>query len=249
MNINSYTSGFSVAEENGNEIFTLVYHLLQSKLEHVQYTTDKAIKFYHTMVMATEKNKAAISKTTRTVNRMYSLRARIQHKAEKLDGREKRYAGKVVSLLDDIIRETEDMSCNILHYTGVMRGATDNLLMTILKAVHYQWRERVYLSVMDRTIPFPAEDEGHCLLGWWYEHEGRKKFGHIPVFLRLGEEHRRLHRAEAELAAGVQQGTGTKSLLSLLNAFEMASRSVIGTLDELDEYLIRLNAVSADREA
>ncbi|EEM2539944.1 hypothetical protein C3N85_24635, partial [Salmonella enterica subsp. enterica serovar Morehead] len=122
-----------MAEENGNEIFTLVYHLLQSKLEHVQYTTDKAIKFYHTMVMATEKNKAATSKTTRTVNRMYSLRARIQHKAEKLDGREKRYAGKVVSLLDDIIRETEDMSCNILHYIGVMRRATDNLLMTILK--------------------------------------------------------------------------------------------------------------------
>ncbi|ECG5644774.1 hypothetical protein E1K64_24195, partial [Salmonella enterica subsp. enterica serovar Poona] len=198
--------------------------MLQTKLAHVQYTTEKAIRYY-LMVAAAENNIEAATTTTLTVNRMYSLRSRLSRKSEKMSGREKRYALKVVMLLDELISDAEAMSRNILLYSGMMRGATDSLLMTILKAVHYQYREQVYMAVMDRTAPFPSDDETRCLLGWWYHHDGMKKFSNLPVFIRLGDAHSQLHRSAADLAMAVRQGEDTGKLLIRLDVFESDSQS------------------------
>ncbi|HAT1681625.1 TPA: hypothetical protein I8Y21_002289 [Klebsiella oxytoca] len=233
-----------MTENNTEAIFSLVYRMLQTKHAHVQYSTTKAIRFYRAMVEATDNNRTVIGNATRTLNRVWALRQRISRKTEQLAGREKRYGKKVVSLLDDIITETESLDRQVLHYTGVMKGATDSLLMTILKAAHYQWRERVYLSVISRSNTLPTDDDGSCILGWWYHHSGRERFGSIPAFIRLGEVHHRLHQVTAELGKEDLRVQELSGVVKKLEAFEAVSQSVIAALDELDEYLIRLNGWS-----
>ncbi|HDP0317320.1 TPA: CZB domain-containing protein [Salmonella enterica subsp. enterica serovar Concord] len=226
---------------NADQIFLRVYRMLQTKLIHSQYSTNKAIKFYRAMVEAADNNTAVINNTVHTLNRVYSLKKRISHKTEGLTGREKRYGKRIVSMLDDIICETENMDKQLLHFTGVMKGATDSLLMTILKAAHYQWRDRVYISVMSGVNTVPADKDNQCLLGWWYHNRGIQRFGGLPPFIRLGEVHRRLHVAASEIAREDLSEPDVSSVITKLDTFETVSQSVISALDELDEYLIKMN--------
>ncbi|EAP1707851.1 hypothetical protein D6O16_23340 [Salmonella enterica] len=56
-----------------NELLAFVYRMLQSKMSHVQYSTDKSITFYRSMVDAASKNRDIVNKTTQTVNRIYAV--------------------------------------------------------------------------------------------------------------------------------------------------------------------------------
>ncbi|HHR3735794.1 TPA: CZB domain-containing protein [Salmonella enterica] len=103
------------------------------------------------------------------VNRIYSLRGRIKTKSRSLPVREKRYAKLVVNLLDDLMAHTTDMQDSVSRSAGLMDMSAGSLQLTVLKAVHYQWRERVYMSVLNKSNTIPAEDEHHCLLGRWYD--------------------------------------------------------------------------------
>lgn len=69
---------------------------------------------------------------------------------------------------------------------NAMRCTAHNLQVTVLKAVNYQWRERVYMSVPEGKDTFPPEDEYYCVLGRWYHGKGRTAFGLLPAFVRLG---------------------------------------------------------------
>ncbi|ECN5820947.1 hypothetical protein GT147_004541 [Salmonella enterica] len=223
-----------------NELLAFVYRMLQSKMSHVQRSTDKAITFYRSMVDSVSKNRDIVNKTTQTVNRIYAFRSRIKTKTEKLEESEKRYGRKVVSLLDEVIHDLECVSSNTLHYSAVMKSNTDSLLITILKARHYQWRENVYMSVLGRTNTMPTDDKFSCFLGWWYYGEGKKKFSGIPAFIRLGSAHSRLHQVTAELAKEDLQNPDIRTLTGKLEEFEAVSVSVIMALDELDDYLMTL---------
>ncbi|ELD4018951.1 CZB domain-containing protein [Salmonella enterica] len=223
-----------------NDLFIFVYRMLQSKQAHVQYSTDKAITFYRSMVNAINKNMEAVDNTTQTVNRIYAFRKRIKNKIEKIDGSGKQYCKNIIKLLDEVLHELVGVSDNISHYSGLMRNNTDSLLITILKARHYQWREKVYMSVLGKTNTIPADDEFSCFLGWWYHDKGNKKFGRFPPFIKLGTVHRKLHQVTAELAKEDLQYPDTRALMRKLEEFESISVSVITALDELDEYLIRI---------
>lgn len=214
--------------------------MLQSKLVHVQYSTDKAMTVYRSMVDATNKNTETINNTALTVNKIYTFRQRINNRTEKLKASEKRLGKKVVGLLDDAIHEIEKLNTDVRHYSEIMQRNTDSILITILKAIHYQWREKVYMSVLSRTNTIPVDDEFSCFLGWWYNSEGKARFSGFPPFIRLGAVHRRLHQVASELAKENLQAPDNEVILKKLEEFEAVSISVIMALDQLDEYLMKL---------
>ncbi|EJT2000494.1 CZB domain-containing protein, partial [Salmonella enterica] len=109
---------------------------------------------------------------------------------------------------------------------------------------HYQWRERVYMSVLEGKDTFPPEDEYHCVLGRWYHGEGRTAFGSLPAFVRLGDAHSRLHLALSELVHESRREKRTpESVLKKLDMLETASQAVIAALDELDDSVVRQSTV------
>ncbi|OQM38972.1 hypothetical protein BZK42_27330 [Citrobacter braakii] len=224
---------------NDKEIFSYIYRTLQSKLVHVQYTAEKATRLRRKMSGVASDNQQMAEGMSEFINRIYSLRGRIKTKSSSLTAREKRYGKLVVNLLDDLMTYTTDLQDSVSRSAGLMDMSASSLQLTVLKAVHYQWRERVYMSVLNKTNTIPAEDEHHCLLGRWYDGEGREKFGTLSAYIRLGEVHRKLHQAAAELAKEDMTHPGQERILNKLEAFETVSLAVIAALDELDDSIIR----------
>ncbi|EKC7222348.1 CZB domain-containing protein [Salmonella enterica] len=145
----------------------------------------------------------------------------------------------MVGLLDDLMIYTTYMQDSVSRLAGLMDMSASSLQLTVLKAVHYQWRERVYMSVLNKTNTIPAEDEHHCMLGRWYDGEGREKFGTLHAYIRLGEMHRKLHQAAAELAKEDMTATGNERLMNKLEVFESVSLAVIAALDALDDSIVK----------
>ncbi|EHU7139081.1 CZB domain-containing protein [Salmonella enterica] len=223
---------------NDEEVFKYIYRTLQSKLVHVQYTAEKATRLRSKMSCAASENQRMAEGMSEFVNRIYSLRGRIKTKSRSLPVREKRYAKLVVNLLDDLMAHTTDMQDSVSRSAGLMDMSAGSLQLTVLKAVHYQWRERVYMSVLNKSNTIPAEDEHHCLLGRWYDGEGREKFGTLSAYIRLGEVHRKLHQVTAELAKEDMTRPGQERILKKLEEFESVSLAVISALDALDDSIV-----------
>ncbi len=223
-----------------NELFSMVYKMLQTKQMHVLYTAEKAEKLYSGMSVVADENEAMADGVTGLVNQMYSLRGRLKNKLGTLTPRERRYGNKVIALLNGLIEDNEKIQGRMTVSANTIRCTAYSLQVTVLKAIHYQWRERVYMSVLEGKDTFPAEDEYHCALGRWYQGEGRKCFGSLPAFVRLGEAHGRLHQA---LAALVQESRREKRtperILTKLDVLETVSQAIITALDELDDSFIR----------
>ncbi|EBY8644605.1 hypothetical protein D6S17_24200 [Salmonella enterica subsp. enterica serovar Java] len=223
---------------NDKAIFTYIYRTLQSKLVHVQYTAEKATRLRRKMSVAAAENRRIAEGMSEFVNRTYVLRKRLNLKIPSLSAREKRYGKQVIKLLDDLMEYTTDMQNSVSRSAGTMDVSAGSLQVTVLKAVHYQWRERVYMSVLNKTNTIPGEDEHHCLLGRWYDGEGREKYGLLPAFIRLGDVHRKLHQVAAELAKEDMEHPGQERLLKKLEDFETVSLAVIAALDALDDSII-----------
>lgn len=220
------------------EVFNYIYRTLQSKMVHVQYTAEKASRLRRKMSGSASDNQRIADGMSEFVNRIYSLRRRIETKSRSLSAREKRYGKLVVGLLDDLMIYTTYMQDSVSRLAGLMDMSASSLQLTVLKAVHYQWRERVYMSVLNKTNTIPAEDEHHCMLGRWYDGEGREKFGTLHAYIRLGEMHRKLHQAAADLAKEDMTATGNERLMNKLEVFESVSLAVIAALDALDDSIV-----------
>lgn len=229
---------------DNSALFAMVYRMLQSKQVHVLYTAEKAEKLYTRMSAVADENEAVTDGITGLVNRMYSLRGRLKNKLGSLTPRERRYGNQVIALLSDLIEENEKIQGKMTVSANAMRCTAHSLQVTVLKAVHYQWRERVYMSVLEGKDTFPPEDEYHCVLGRWYHGEGRTAFGSLPAFVRLGDAHSRLHLALSELVHESRREKRTpESVLKKLDMLETASQAVIAALDELDDSVVRQGTV------
>ncbi|EBS4549097.1 hypothetical protein DQK32_25025 [Salmonella enterica subsp. enterica serovar Newport] len=229
-----------VISGDNSELFSMVYRMLQFKQVHVLYTAEKAEKLYTRMSVVADENDVVTDGITGLVNRMYSLRGRLKNKLGSLTLRERRYGKQVIALLSDLIEENEKIQRKMAVSANTMRCASYSLQMTVFKAIHYQWRERVYMSVLEGKNTFPPEDEYHCMLGRWYHGEGRTVFGALPAFARLGDAHSRLHLALSELVReSLRENPTPKSLLKKLDVLDAASQAVIGALDDMDDSAIR----------
>lgn len=223
-----------------NTLFSVVQRMLQIKQVHVLYAAEKAEKLYTRMSAIAGDNEMVADGTTEMVNQMYSLQTRLKNKMNTLTPREKRYGKKVISLLNGLIEENERIQGRMVVSARVIRCMAYSLQLNVLKVLHYQWREKVYMSILGKDI-LPVQDEYDCALGHWYHGEGRKTFGSLPVFLRLGVAHGKLHQA---LVAVIQVSGGDKTqpeqTLLKLEVLETFSHAVVTALDELDDFIIRL---------
>ncbi|EKS6154845.1 CZB domain-containing protein [Salmonella enterica] len=224
---------------NDEDVFKYIYRTLQNKFVHVQYTAEKAIRLHNKMCASAAENKEITEEIVCTINQMHSLRERIKTKIPSLSKKEKRYGDQVIALLDHLIMETTGIQNSVLHSAQMMTTSASSLQITVLKAVHYQWRERVYMSLLNKTNTLPDEDEHHCMLGRWYDGEGKEKFGLLPAFIRLGDVHRKLHHVAAELTREDISHPGEEQILNKLEAFETTSQSVIAALDALDDNILK----------
>ncbi len=224
---------------NDEDVFKYIYRTLQNKFVHVQYTAEKAIRLRKKMSASAVENKIIAEEMIGTINQMHSLRERIKTKIPSLSKKEKRYGKKIVTIIDHLMRETTGIQNSVQHSANIMAVSAGSLQITVLKAVHYQWRERVYMALLNKTNTIPGDDEHHCLLGRWYDGEGKEKFSLLPAFIKLGDVHRKLHQLAAEMIMEDLSHPWNEEILNKLEVFETTSQAVISALDALDDNILQ----------
>ncbi|MBC3378666.1 CZB domain-containing protein [Serratia fonticola] len=202
-----------------------------SKSAYVQYTAQKCFRLRERMLMFSAGCREEAQSLTLVLNRQYSLVKYLS----KSDGEVG--CGKVHQL-QTLSREQYEQTGHIqAQLSGVASGlalSADNLLFTLLKAQHYQWRDRLYIAILTGQSDELREDERECLLGRWIHGEGMRRFRALPGFWELGSAHHRLHEV-SEVVAGDLSHFMPEELQKALQATEEASQRLLSALDALDE--------------
>ncbi|EDM3692494.1 hypothetical protein CSM81_23590 [Salmonella enterica subsp. enterica serovar Infantis] len=225
---------------DNNEMFAYIYQMLQTKLIHVQYTTQKVMKIQHQLSTLPERNQQSVESLTTLINQLHALRIRLKNKILKSEVNERHLLRKVATLMDTLSEQALKIQQDALLSAELTDTAANSLLITVLKAHHYQWREKVYMSVLTRSHNIPREDELTCALGQWYHTQGQVQFSHLPAFRTLGIYHSRLHQVEKELTKTLAENAQCTVILKKLKLLEDVSLAVINTLDDLDNYIINI---------
>ncbi|EGF9691576.1 hypothetical protein IDR12_000399 [Salmonella enterica] len=229
-----------------NEVFKYIYQALQAKLVHVQYTTAKALKLQGSMLYLAQNNKQSVDGLTNVIHRLYKYRKRLEKRIQQAGASNNTNEKKMLSLVNALSAEVEDIQLSTIISSKFIKFSADSLLMTILKAQHYQWRELVYMSALSQNNNIPQHDEFSCALGKWYHGEGKDKFSHLPAFSKLGDYHSKFHRISAEISKEGFDGVCWEKIYRNLEEFEKYSNLVISALDELDDHIIMLEKINFD---
>ncbi|WP_336285868.1 CZB domain-containing protein [Citrobacter arsenatis] len=117
----------------------------------------------------------------------------------------------------------------------------------MLKAQHYQCRDRLYVAILTEHLDTLMEDERECTLGRWIHGEGIRRFRALPGFRELDTAHHRMHEVSRGLFERKLDSFRVEELRKSLQATEDASQQLIVALDRLDERVSLLYpSLSAD---
>ncbi|MBC6504677.1 hypothetical protein GW742_25020 [Citrobacter freundii] len=208
-------------------------HSMMNKALHVHYTAQKCFRLREGLVSTATHFREDASLLVSLQNRQYRLVRSIS--ADEDGRRHTLHARQLLALAREQYGLTGMLQQQLSEVAaGLMRPA-DTLLFTLLKAQHYQWRDRLYMSLLAESPDQVLSDEDACPLGQWLNAEGRRRFFTLPGFRALQAAHHQMHLAAAalfdhplsELLPGVLNGK--------LQQTEYASQSLISALDGLDQ--------------
>ncbi|MDX6912856.1 CZB domain-containing protein [Hafnia paralvei] len=227
-------------DDNEHEGFKHIYLALQEKRTHIQYTTQKALKLQRYMLNLASHQKQVGEDAYRALNHLYVYRRHIEKIQASPETAPPLNMNKMLLLANELGFTADRIQKTTLDSANAIARIANSFLMTILKSQHYQWREKVYLSVLRRSDNVPTDDEFHCALGQWYHGDGRRDFGHLPAYSSLGDAHRKLHEISVQLAKEGFKSMDWSDITQRLDEFESASQQVIYTIDKLDEQILAL---------
>lgn len=162
-----------------------------SKSSHVQYTAQKCFRLRERMLMSSAGCREEAQSLTQVLNRQYRL---VKH-LSKSDGETdcSKEHKQLLNLTREQYEQTGYMQTQLSGVASGLALSADNLLFTLLKAQHYQWRDRLYIAILTGQSEGLMEDERECLLGRWIHGEGMRRFRALPGFRVLDNAHHRMH--------------------------------------------------------
>ena len=111
-------------------------------------------------------------------------------------------------------------------------------LIDLAKTDHLIWRARVN-QMLWGNLELNAADvinASGCRLGKWYYGEGQQKYGSLPIFKALGQQHERFHHACAE-AIEAYQRKDEAAVTALTAEIANLSAEVLKNLDAIKTHL------------
>jgi methyl-accepting chemotaxis protein len=125
------------------------------------------------------------------------------------------------------------------HMQQVISASSTMAFLNTVKLDHAVWKNQVYELVQQKQFSQPVNSHAECRLGkWYFEGEGRARYGHLRSFQQLDEPHKAVHQAgRAALQAGA---AGQEAqLVSQLRQMEQASLQVTQLLSQLQAEISR----------
>ncbi len=99
---------------------------------------------------------------------------------------------------------------------------------------HSMWCIKLNQYVNGNTEIPPAPSHTQCELGKWIYSDGQSKYGKMPVFSRLEQEHQQLHQIAQEIISQKSQGN-IQEAKRLLLQLEEKSDTVVSLIKQLDK--------------
>lgn len=213
-------------------------HSMMNKAVQVHYTTDKCFRLREGLIRSAIQYREDATLMTPLQNRLYRL---VNSVAADRDGmRDATQERRLLSHVREQYKLTGGMQQQLSGIAcGLMRSA-DTLLFTLLKAQHYQWRDRLYMAVLTGQPDVVMVEEDACPLGQWLNAEGTRRFYSLPSFRALREAHHQMHVAAALVFDHPLTEMLPRELKDRLQRAEDASQQLVGTLDTLERIVDRL---------
>ncbi|MBF0612809.1 MAG: HAMP domain-containing protein [Magnetococcales bacterium] len=103
-----------------------------------------------------------------------------------------------------------------------------------IKGAHLKWLGKLEYVIRGRAALKPEQVASgrECDLGKWYYSEGTQKFGHLPVFQKMGEVHLRVHEVAKEAVKKVELGD-IAGAEEKMNQFSAIKDQLFDLLDDL----------------
>ena len=111
-------------------------------------------------------------------------------------------------------------------------------LIELAKTDHLIWRARINQMLWGNLELNSADvvNASICRLGKWYHAEGQQRYGTLPVFKKLGQQHERFHQTCAE-AIDAHHRQDDARVAALLPEIAELSEQVLNDLDEIKTHL------------
>ncbi|HCT9709927.1 TPA: CZB domain-containing protein [Citrobacter werkmanii] len=204
-----------------------------SKAFHVQYTAQKCFRLRERMLISASGCREEVQAMSFTLNRQYRMIKSLSGNGREEDtGKDQK---QLLALTREQYEQTGYIQLQLTSVASEMALSADKLLFTLLKAQHYQWRDRLYIAVLTEQMNELIEDEKSCLLGRWIHGEGMRRFRALPGFRELDARHRYMHEVSMTLFDRELNRFRANDLRKTLLKTEEASQQLLAALDCLDE--------------
>ncbi|WP_336283895.1 CZB domain-containing protein [Citrobacter arsenatis] len=205
---------------------------LMSKAAHVRYTAEKCFNLREHMLCSAGQCREHAGQLSPLQNKQYSLMGNILRDGE--DKKEKAQENRLLTLVQEQYRMSGLIELQLGSVaSGLMRSA-DALLFSLLKAQHYQWRDRLYMAVLAGEAADVMSKETECPLGHWLHGEGALRFKGLPGYRELNDCHHEMHTVAEALFTRLLAAMPATGLEQLLQGVEDVSQRLIVALECLD---------------
>lgn len=213
----------------------LILHIrngMMNKVTDVKYATQKAFYLREDLIKIGFQLREDSVLMSPILNCQYRLGKSIawDEEYEKARTHEK----KLRELIQEQYQQTELLQQELSHQSSEILHSADVLLFTLLKAQHYQWRDRLYLAALAGELEENITDEYNCPLGKWLCSEGMRRFMMLSGFRELSNCHHELHQAASRLVGQAWSSILPVQLEAWLQHIDDASQKLICTLDQLE---------------
>ncbi len=145
------------------------------------------------------------------------------------------YASDSQNKLDIFNTNLMGMISNVEEIGEGSEQTSHELFVNMAKIDHMIYKNYTYSSFIEEKIHAKLDSHHECRLGQWYEHEGKKIFGHVSAYTQLEAPHKDVHNyitsAMQLLASG--QVENSDEIISLFEKTEKTSHILFSYLDEL----------------
>ncbi|MBN2782236.1 MAG: CZB domain-containing protein, partial [Campylobacterales bacterium] len=122
----------------------------------------------------------------------------------------------------------------------IAQNTQNKLFTTTVKVDHIIFKNRTYHNVLDTEANIEFLDHNSCNMGKWYEHDGKKLFGHTKAYKEMYEPHKQIHDYAIENlkiveTKSVLKGDNPDKIYNNFAKMEAASEKLFDKLDEILE--------------
>lgn len=104
-------------------------------------------------------------------------------------------------------------------------------------AAHLAWKRRLVDALAGKAEQCPSADEvgrdNCCALGQWVHGTGWTRYGDLPSFVELRDEHERFHGLAREIVEHARAGRHAEAKRLLDGDFERTSRDIVARIKHL----------------